>query len=152
MTDIIIYADGACKNNQGTNNIGGYGAYINVNGTIKEFYGGERNTTNNKMELTAVIIPLKFLSKLNKKYNITIYTDSNYVVKGMSEWVYGWIKNNWKNSKKEPVKNKELWLELLELSKQHNIKWEWVKGHSDNIGNIRADELANLGCDSINER
>lgn len=150
-TKITIYADGSCKNNNSTSKetLGGWGCLILYNDKSKEIYGGSKNTTNNIMELQAVIEPLKILSKANKRYEIEIFTDSNYVCQCVNSWSKNWIKNNWKTANKEPVKNKELIVELLELCKFHDITFTWVKGHSTNQGNIRADELANLGVYSI---
>lgn len=139
MKKIQIYTDGACSGNPGT---GGWGAIL-IYGTIKrEIFDGEINTTNNKMELTAVI---KALECIKEKCEIDLYTDSKYVKDGITQWIYSWKKNNWKNSKKEEVRNKDLWQKLDELSKIHKINWFWVKGHNDNEINNRADELAREG-------
>lgn len=154
MKKLIIYADGACKNNQSSNKekvIGGWGfliLYTNKEGKeIKlERFNGKINTTNNEMELTAIIESLKVLKQ---SCEIDLYTDSKYAVQGMNEWIKNWIKNNWKGSNKQVIKNVELWKELDELSKIHKINFHWVKGHSTNEYNNRVDKLANLGCDKI---
>ena len=137
MEEVIIYTDGACSGNPGP---GGWGALLMYKGTKKEISGGKENTTNNVMELTAVIEGLKLLKYPCK---VKLYSDSAYVVNGFNQkWIYGWIKNGWKNSSKEPVKNKELWQELYNLTKVHEVKFIKVKGHSDNEYNNRCDELA----------
>ena len=137
MKDVIIYTDGACSGNPGP---GGWGTILMYKDAKKEISGGAPDTTNNIMEMTAVIEGLKLLKE---PCNVKIYSDSAYVVNAFNEhWIEGWIKKNWQNSKKELVKNKELWLELLELIKQHNVKFIKVKGHSDNEFNNRCDELA----------
>jgi len=133
---IDIYTDGACSGNPGK---GGWGVYLKINNEEIELNGAKDNTTNNKMELTAVIEALKYLKC---KSNINLFTDSKYVMQGIDEWIHNWKKNNWKTSKKEPVKNKELWIELDKLVSLHNIQWKWVKGHSGDYGNERADYLA----------
>ena len=138
--DIVeIFSDGACSGNPGP---GGWGAILRYNDTEKEIFGGEDDTTNNKMELKAVIEALKLLTR---PCNVVVTTDSNYVVKGMTEWISGWKRKDWKSSSKSPVKNVELWKELDELSKVHSIKWKWVKGHNGHYENERADKLANRG-------
>ena len=142
MTDeglVEIYTDGACRGNPGP---GGWGAILRANGTEKELFGGEAATTNNKMELTAVI---RALEALKRPSRVRIYTDSQYVQKGIQEWIHGWKRNGWKTAAKEPVKNKELWVELDELRKSHDIEWHWVKGHAGHPENERADALANRG-------
>ena len=137
MKDVIIYTDGACSGNPGP---GGWGTILIYKDIKKEISGGAKNTTNNIMEMTAVIEGLKLLKE---PCNVKIYSDSAYVVNAFNEkWIDGWIKKNWQNSKKEPVKNKELWLELIDLIKIHNIEFIKVKGHSDNELNNRCDELA----------
>ena len=133
---IKIYTDGSCLNNPGD---GGWAAIININGNIKKISGSFKDTTNNKMELMA---PIKALQKIKKKQKIEIYTDSQYVRLGITDWINKWIKNNWQTSKKEPVKNKELWIELYELTKSYEIKWIWVKAHAGNILNEEVDLLA----------
>ena len=137
MTDkIVIYTDGACSGNPGP---GGWGAIIIENNIETELYGKEDNTTNNIMEMTAAI---KALEHFNIKKNIVLYTDSNYLKLGITSWVYGWKKNNWLTSKKEKVKNKSYWITLDKLNNLHNIEWKWVKAHSGDKYNERADKLA----------
>lgn len=133
---IDIYTDGACSGNPGK---GGWGVYLKIDNEEIQLNGAKDNTTNNRMELTAVIEALKYLKC---KSNINLFTDSKYVMQGIKEWIHNWKKNNWKTSKKEPVKNKELWIELDKLVSLHNIQWKWVKGHSGDYGNERADYLA----------
>ena len=133
---IKIYTDGSCLENPGN---GGWAAIINKNGNINRITGNEKNTTNNRMELMAPINALKNLDKINK---IEIYTDSQYVKLGITEWINTWIKNNWKTSKKEDVKNKDLWIELYNLNKSLNVKWIWVKAHAGNPLNEEVDLLA----------
>ena len=136
MNKVLIFTDGACSGNPGP---GGWGSILKYQDHIKELSGGEAETTNNRMELTAVI---KALESLTRKCDIIITTDSNYVKNGITQWIKKWEKNNWKTASKTPVKNKELWVELNTLSKKHNIKWKWVKGHSGHAENERCDELA----------
>ena len=133
---IKIYTDGSCLNNPGN---GGWAAIINQNGEVKEISGSVKDTTNNKMELMAPIMALK---QIKQNDQIEIYTDSQYVRLGITEWVHKWIKNNWQTSKKEPVKNKELWIQLYELTNQFEIKWFWVKAHAGNALNEEVDLLA----------
>ena len=133
---INIWTDGACSGNPGP---GGWGALIKYNNSTKEISGSEKNTTNNRMEMMAVIKALKYI---DTKSQINLYTDSKYVKEGITNWIISWKKNNWKNSKKNDVKNKDLWVELDILSQKHNISWIWVKGHSGNIENDIADKLA----------
>ncbi len=133
---IKIYTDGSCLKNPGN---GGWAAIINVNNVIKEISGSVKDTTNNKMELMA---PIKAIQEVKEQQPIEIYTDSQYVKLGITDWIHKWIKNNWQTSKKEPVKNKELWLELYELTKTHEIKWIWVKAHAGNTLNEQVDLLA----------
>lgn len=135
---IIIYTDGACSGNPGK---GGWGAILKYGDHTKEISGYAELTTNNKMELQAVIEALKLIKK---DYDIEIFTDSNYVKNGITSWINTWKLNNWKTSKRESVKNKELWLELDELRQKYNINWNWVKGHADDELNNRVDELARL--------
>jgi ribonuclease HI len=146
---IIIYTDGACSNNQSTENTGGYGAILLYGSHEKEIFGGEKNTTNNIMELKAVIEALKLVK--NKSIPIEIYTDSAYIANCVHQkWYVNWQKNGWKNSKKEAVKNKELWIALLELIEEFkDISVIKVKGHSGVELNERADALANKGIESI---
>ena len=135
---IIIYTDGACSGNPGK---GGWGAILKYGDHTKEISGYAELTTNNKMELQAVIEALKLIKK---DYDIEIFTDSNYVKDGITKWINTWKLNNWKTSKRESVKNKELWLELDELRQKYNINWNWVKGHADDEINNKVDELARL--------
>lgn len=136
---VEIYADGACKGNPGP---GGWGAWLQYDGKEKSLSGGEQHTTNNRMELTAVI---RALEALKWPCDVKIYTDSVYVQKGISEWIIGWKARNWRTSDKKLVKNDDLWKELDVLASQHKIEWIWVKGHAGNVGNERADALANEG-------
>ncbi|MDB4081989.1 ribonuclease HI [Candidatus Pelagibacter sp.] len=133
---IKIYTDGSCLKNPGN---GGWAAIINVDNEIKKISGSVKGTTNNKMELMA---PIKALQEVKEQKPIEIYTDSQYVKLGITDWIHKWIKNNWQTSKKEPVKNKELWMELYELTKSHEIKWIWVKAHAGNTLNEQVDLLA----------
>ena len=133
---INIWTDGACSGNPGP---GGWGALIKYDSSTKEISGSEKNTTNNRMEMMAVIKALKYIDTKSK---INLYTDSKYVKEGITNWITGWKKNNWKNSKNNDVKNKDLWVELDILSQKHNISWSWIKGHSGNIENDIADKLA----------
>ena len=143
MKTVNIYTDGACRGNPG---IGGWGVYIEYGETIKELYGGDELTTNNKMELTAAI---KGLEALNTKCQVNLITDSKYVMDGINGWINGWKKNNWKNSQKKDVKNKDLWIQLDKLNSYHDVKWSWVKGHSGHFQNEKADQLANRGIDTL---
>ncbi len=136
---INIYTDGACKGNPGP---GGWGALILQGDTKNEIYGGEANTTNNRMEIMAVIRALK---TINAENEITVFTDSTYVQKGINEWIAKWKINGWRTSNKKEVKNKDLWVQLDNLTSQLKINWIWVKGHSGHPGNDRADYLANKG-------
>ena len=133
---IKIYTDGSCLKNPGN---GGWAAIININNEIKKISGSAKDTTNNKMELMA---PIKALQELKEQQPIEIYTDSQYVKLGITDWIHKWIKNNWQTSKKEPVKNKELWMQLYELTKSYEIKWIWVKAHAGNTLNEEVDLLA----------
>ena len=133
---IKIYTDGSCLENPGK---GGWAAIINDDGDIRKVSGGEKNTTNNRMELMA---PINALKEMKQNKQIEIYTDSKYVKLGITEWINTWLKNNWKTSKKENVKNKDLWLELYNLNKSLNVKWNWVKAHSGNPLNEEVDLLA----------
>ena len=133
---ITIYTDGSCLNNPGN---GGWAAIININDEIKKISGSVKDTTNNKMELMA---PIKALQEIKEKQPIEIYTDSQYVRLGITDWVHKWMKNNWQTSKKEPVKNKELWIQLYELTNSFDIKWIWVKAHAGNLLNEEVDLLA----------
>jgi len=143
MKAIAIYTDGACRGNPGA---GGWGVYLLYKNEKKEFYGGKLNTTNNQMELTAAIEGLKVLKEPCK---VKLYTDSKYVMDGINSWIANWKKNNWKTASKKDVKNKDLWIELDAETCKHEIEWIWVKGHSGNIGNEKADALANMGIDNL---
>ncbi len=140
MADVVkIYTDGACKGNPGP---GGWGALLRYKGHEKELSGGERESTNNRMELMAVI---RALESLKRPSEVLITTDSQYVMKGITEWIKNWKRNGWRTAAKKPVKNADLWQELDRFVEQHQVKWAWVKGHSGHAENERADELANLG-------
>jgi ribonuclease HI len=139
---VIIYTDGACKGNPGP---GGWGALLKRGAVEKELFGGEALTTNNRMELTAVI---EALTALKQPCEVAVYTDSQYVRQGIMTWIHNWKKNGWKTSDRKPVKNADLWQTLDRLSANHKIAWHWVKGHAENSGNLRADALANRGVPS----
>ena len=143
MEIIKIYTDGACRGNPGD---GGWGVLIKYEKTSKEIYGGEKNTTNNKMELKAAIEGLK---ALNESCIVNLTTDSKYVMQGITSWIDNWKKNNWKSSTKKDVKNKDLWLLLDKHVSMHEVKWFWVKGHSGHEENEIADTLANRGIDQL---
>ena len=140
---VFIYTDGACRGNPGP---GGWGAILAYKGNTKEFYGCERETTNNRMELLAVI---NALEALTKPCSVQINSDSKYVLQGITEWMDNWKKRGWKTASKSPVKNEDLWRRLDTARTPHRIEWTWVKGHSGDTGNDRADQLANLGIDSL---
>jgi ribonuclease HI len=137
---VRIYTDGACKGNPGP---GGWGALLICGDRERELCGGEPSTTNNRMELKAVI---RALEALKRPSEVDLYTDSQYVKNGIETWIHGWKRNGWKTADRKPVKNAELWRELDELAARHRIRWYWVKGHRDDPGNVRADALANRGC------
>ena len=139
---IKIYTDGSCLNNPGN---GGWAAIISINDEVKKISGSVKDTTNNKMELMA---PIKALQGIKEQQPIEIYTDSQYVRLGITDWVHKWMKNNWQTSKKEPVKNKELWIQLYELTNSFDIKWIWVKAHSGNLLNEEVDLLAKQAAES----
>ena len=135
--DIVeIFADGACSGNPGP---GGYGAILKYGQNIKELSGYETDTTNNRMEMMAVIEALR---QLKRPCKVTVVTDSQYLVKGMTKWVQGWIRKNWMTSQKKPVLNRGLWEELVRLNKTHSIEWKWIKGHNGHAYNERCDQLA----------
>jgi ribonuclease HI len=136
---IYIYSDGACKGNPG---VGGWGALLVTGGHRKEISGGEANTTNNRMEMMAVI---RALESLKRPSTVEVHTDSQYVQKGISEWMSSWKRRNWRTADGKPVKNQDLWLQLDSLSQLHSIKWKGVRGHSGHPENERADALANQG-------
>lgn len=140
---VTVYADGACKGNPGP---GGWGVLIRMGQHSKELFGGEIMTTNNRMELTAVI---RALEALKRSCQLKIYTDSVYVQKGMTEWIVGWKARGWRTSDKKPVKNDDLWQQLDGLAQAHEIEWIWVKGHAGHEGNERADALANEGVAQV---
>ena len=140
---VEIYTDGACKGNPG---VGGWGAILRFGGTERELFGGVANTTNNRMEMTAVIEALRALSR---SCDAIVFTDSSYVQKGISEWIHGWKRNGWKTADKKPVKNADLWQALDELAAGHKIEWRWVRGHAGHPENERADLLANRGVESV---
>lgn len=146
MDKVEIFTDGACKGNPG---IGGWGALLVAGDATKELYGGELNTTNNRMELTAVIESLK---ALKRPCEVVLHTDSQYVQKGISEWIHGWKARGWKTSTKDPVKNADLWQALDAAQAVHSVDWRWVRGHNGHPGNERADQLANLGVDSVRRK
>jgi ribonuclease HI len=147
MNDVvIIYTDGACRGNPGP---GGWGAILSYKGSTKELYGGEQETTNNRMELLAVINALEILTK---PCAVQINSDSKYVLQGITEWMDNWKKRGWKTASNSPVKNEDLWRRLDVARLPHSIEWLWVKGHSGDAGNDRADELANLGIDELVNR
>lgn len=136
-----MWTDGACKGNPG---VGGWGTLMKADGRVKELFGGEKDTTNNRMELMAVI---EGLTALKRECDITLHVDSQYVMNGVTKWIHGWKRNGWKTGDKKPVKNKDLWVALDEQVARHQIEWVWVKGHAGDPGNERADELANMGVD-----
>ena len=143
MDKIEIFTDGACKGNPGK---GGWGALMIAGEHEKELFGGELNTTNNRMELTAVIEALKALTR---PCEVVLHTDSQYVQKGITEWIHGWKARGWKTAAREPVKNVDLWQALDAAQARHQVQWRWVKGHAGHVGNERADVLANRGVESI---
>ena len=145
MNPVEIYTDGACKGNPGP---GGWGVLLLSGTTEKELFGGESATTNNRMELTAVI---EALAALKKPCRVTLYLDSEYVRKGITEWLVGWKARGWRTAAKQPVKNQDLWqrLDALLAQSAHQIDWRWVKGHAGNLGNERADALANRGVEAV---
>ena len=142
MNKVEIFTDGACKGNPGP---GGWGAILRYDETEKEIYGASKNTTNNIMEMTAVIESLR---NLKKPCELIITTDSKYVKNGITNWIHNWKLKGWKTANKKPVKNKQLWQKLDVLTNNHQIEWKWVKGHAGHAGNERADELANEGIDN----
>ncbi|UFQ96024.1 ribonuclease HI [Pseudomonas wenzhouensis] len=141
--DVVIYTDGACKGNPGP---GGWGALLIYKGVEKELWGGDPNTTNNRMELMAAIAGLIVLTR---PCSVKLVTDSQYVMKGIQEWLPNWKKRGWKTASKEPVKNADLWQKLDEEVNRHQVSWQWVRGHTGHPGNERADQLANRGVDDV---
>ena len=140
---VEIFTDGACCGNPGP---GGWGAQIRFGRNVKEIYGGEKDTTNNRMELLAAI---KGLEELKKSSKVRIFTDSQYLKNGITEWIHSWKVNHWKGANKKMVKNVDLWKKLDNVIANHNIEWEWIRGHSGNPGNERADQLAQKGIQEI---
>lgn len=140
---VVIYTDGACRGNPGP---GGWGALLSYDGRTRELFGGERETTNNRMELTAAI---RALEALKRGCEVELHTDSTYVRQGIMAWLANWKKNGWKTAAKKPVKNADLWRALDAACERHEIRWFWVKGHSGNDGNEAADALANRGIDEL---
>ena len=146
MTEVVeIYTDGACKGNPG---IGGWGALLQMGGKTRELFGGEALTTNNRMEMTAVI---RALEALEPGSRVRLHTDSQYVQQGIQSWIHTWKRRGWRTADKKPVKNEDLWRRLDELASQHAVEWLWVRGHDGNPGNERADELANLGVAKVDD-
>lgn len=143
---VVIYSDGACKGNPGP---GGWGAVMEYGGARKLLHGGELETTNNRMELMAAI---EALATLRRPCTVALYTDSQYMRKGITEWLANWKRNGWRTAAKKPVKNADLWQRLDDAAKGHDISWHWVKGHSGHPGNELADQLANKGVDEIRLR
>lgn len=144
MTEaVVIYTDGACKGNPGP---GGWGVYMQYKGKEKELYGGEAKTTNNRMELMAAIQGLEVLTR---PCVVKLNTDSKYVLQGITEWMENWKKRGWKTASKKPVKNEDLWRRLDAALQRHQVEWIWIKGHSGNHGNEKADSLANLGIETL---
>ena len=143
MKPVVIYTDGACRGNPGP---GGWGAVLRHEGREKTLHGGERQTTNNRMELMAAIAALE---ALRQPCAVTLYTDSNYVRQGLTEWLPQWRARQWRVADKNPVKNQDLWVRLDAAAQRHRIDWHWVKGHSGNEGNEAADQLANRGIDEM---
>ncbi|MYM90895.1 ribonuclease HI [Duganella sp. BJB488] len=141
MDKVEIFTDGACKGNPG---LGGWGAFLVADSAEKEICGGARDTTNNRMELQAVI---EALNALKRPCMVTLHTDSQYVQKGISEWIHGWKARGWKTAAKEPVKNEDLWRALDAAQAMHTVEWRWVRGHNGHPGNERADMLANRGVE-----
>lgn len=139
---VTIYTDGACRGNPGP---GGWGAVLVSGSHEKTLNGFEENTTNNRMELMAAIMALR---ALKRACEIELWTDSEYLRRGITEWIHGWMKRNWKTASRQPVKNEALWRELLEETRRHRIQWHWVKGHNGHPGNERADALANAAIDA----
>jgi ribonuclease HI len=141
MTEVVIYTDGACSGNPGP---GGWGAVLRWNGVEKELHGGDPATTNNRMELMAAIRALEALKRPSK---VSLYTDSKYLLDGITKWIAGWQRNGWLTSARKPVKNDDLWRRLVEAMTRHEVTWLWVKGHAGDPGNERADELARRGIE-----
>jgi ribonuclease HI len=145
MTEIVIYTDGSCSGNPGP---GGWGAVLRWKGTEKELHGGDPQTTNNRMELTAAI---QALEALQRPVQVQLHTDSKYVLDGITKWIAGWQRNGWRTAAKQPVKNADLWQRLVAAMSPHEVTWTWVKGHAGHPDNERADELARLGTAEATE-
>ncbi|MBT5331456.1 MAG: ribonuclease HI [Porticoccaceae bacterium] len=143
MKTVTLYTDGACRGNPGP---GGWGVWLKYGDHEREMHGGEKETTNNRMELMAAI---KGLEAIKGSCQVELYTDSKYVLQGITEWMVNWKKNNWKTAAKKPVKNVDLWQLLDQETTRHQVNWHWVKGHDGNPANEKADELANLGIDNL---
>ena len=143
MNEVDIFTDGACRHNPGP---GGWGVILKSKSATKELYGGEIDTTNNQMELLAAI---KALQSLKRPCRVNLYTDSNYVKQGITEWIVKWKSNGFRNAKKKPVLNSDLWKQLDALNNEYSVNWHWVKGHSDDPGNDMADLLANEAMDEL---
>ncbi len=141
MTEVVIYTDGACSGNPGP---GGWGAVLRWKDTERELYGGDPQTTNNRMELMAAI---QALEALQRPATVDLYTDSKYLLDGITKWIKGWQRNGWLTAAKKPVKNDDLWRRLTEAMSRHEVTWRWVKGHAGDPGNERADELARRGIE-----
>jgi ribonuclease HI len=143
MAEVKVFTDGACRGNPGP---GGWGVLLQSGGHRKELWGGEKYTTNNRMELTAAI---RALEALTRSTQVNLYTDSQYVRQGITQWLADWKRRGWRTSRKTPVKNADLWQQLEELAEQHSVQWHWVKGHSGHAGNEHADMLANRAVDEL---
>ena len=141
--EVVIYTDGACKGNPG---VGGWGALLRSGAREKEIFGGEAHTTNNRMELLAVI---RALESLTRPTTVELFTDSQYVKNGIETWIHGWRRNGWKTADKKPVKNADLWRELETAAARHTVRWKWVRGHAADVDNERADALANRGVETV---
>ena len=145
LKQVEIYTDGACRGNPGP---GGWGVVLRRGAVEKELYGGVSQTTNNQMEMTAVI---RALDALTEPCEVTLYTDSKYVIEGITKWIHGWKRNGWRTAGKQPVKNSEFWQQLDKAAARHSVQWKWVKGHSGHPENERADQLANRGIDELQQ-
>jgi ribonuclease HI len=143
---VDVYTDGACKGNPG---VGGWGVLLEYDGAARELYGGEPLTTNNRMELTAVI---RALEALKRSCRVRLHTDSQYVQQGISSWIHNWKRRGWRTADRKPVKNADLWRQLDELAGNHDIEWVWVRGHAGHRGNEHADRLANRGVESVRDQ
>jgi ribonuclease HI len=146
VSEVALYTDGACKGNPGP---GGWGVLLVAGDREKELYGGERDTTNNRMELTAVI---RGLGSLTRDCDVAVWTDSQYVKNGIETWIHNWKRNGWKTADRKPVKNADLWRDLDAAAARHRIRWHWVRGHDNHPGNERADALANRGVETLDGR